>query len=272
MVKEKRPASSPQIIPIKGDSMTADSDIFDASAFIYDLLYEDKDSSLEALWIHESLRKHGLPHEGALLELGAGTGRHARHFADVGHMVTGIDPSKEMLARATAHPRVQLLEGDGRRVRLGREFDAVLALFHVLSYQTTVSDVRDFFRTAAIHTRPGGLFAFDIWYSPAVHHLTPTARMIERENEAMAVKRRAEPEEDTQNSRVDVHYRYEVHEKGSGKRYQFEELHSMRHFSFTEIVLLAFDAGFEILQAQEFLSGAAPSRDTWGVWFVLRRT
>lgn len=272
MVKEKRPASSPPITPIKGDSMTADSDIFDASASIYDLLYEDKDSSSEALWILESLRKHGLPHDGALLELGAGTGRHARHFADVGHMVTGIDPSKEMLARATAHPRVQLLEGDGRRVRLGREFDAVLALFHVLSYQTTVSDVRDFFRTAAIHTRPGGLFAFDIWYSPAVHHLTPTARMIERENEAMAVKRRAEPEEDTQNSRVDVHYRYEVHEKGSGKRYQFEELHSMRHFSFTEIVLLAFDAGFEILQAQEFLSGAAPSRDTWGVWFVLRRT
>lgn len=215
---------------------------------------------------------HGLPDGGSILELGAGTGRHARHFADEGYLVTGVDPSKEMLARATAHPQVKLLEGDGRTARLGHEFDAVLALFHVVSYQTRVSDVRDFFRTAAIHTRTGSLFAFDIWYSPAVHHITPTARMIERENEAMIVRRSAQPDEDTQCSQVNVRYHYEIHEKDSGERYTFDELHSMRHFSYTEIEILASDAGFDVLQAQEFLTGAAPSRDTWGVWFVLRRS
>jgi hypothetical protein len=45
----------------------------------------------------------------------------------------------------------------------------------------------------------------------------------------------------------------------------------MSDLSFDEIALLAEAHGLEIADSQEFMSGAEPSRDTWGVWFVARK-
>lgn len=271
-MRVKRLALFRATIPTESKTMEPDSAVFHTSAAIYDLLYENKDSASEARWVMDSLQRHGLPDGATVLELGAGTGRHARHLADLGCEVTGVDPSTEMLAMAIRHPRVSLRNGDGRDIRLDREFDAVVALFHVMSYQKTVADAQSFFTTAAAHTKSGGLFAFDIWYSPAVHHLTPTRRQVTKESDALSVSRTAVPTEDIQNSRVDVEYQYSVVEKNVGREYSFSEIHPMRHFSFTEIALLASEAGFEILETQEFLTGSTPSRQTWGVWFVLGRT
>ena len=46
----------------------------------------------------------------------------------------------------------------------------------------------------------------------------------------------------------------------------------MRHFSLPELDLLAADAGFERVGAEEFLTGAAPGESTWGVCLTRRRT
>ena len=176
-----------------------------------------------------------------------------------------------MLSRAISHPQIQYIEGDGRSIRLDNRFDAVLALFHVMSYQTKIEDAQDFLKTAGTHLRSGGIFGFDVWYSPAVHSITPGHRELLKENESFRVNRTAIPEESTVNSRVDVLYSYNVTEKSSGKVFSFDERHEMRHFSFTEIELLASRSGFAVVEAKEFLTGAAPSRETWGVWFLLRK-
>ncbi len=49
-----------------------------------------------------------------------------------------------------------------RKVRLGREFDAVF-VHDAVSYMTTKRDLRAVFKTAFLHCRPGGaaLFAPD---------------------------------------------------------------------------------------------------------------
>ena len=54
------------------------------------------------------------------------------------------------------------------RLRLAGTFDAVIALFHVVSYQTTEHDLRATFATAARHLNPGGVLLFDVWHGPAV--------------------------------------------------------------------------------------------------------
>ena len=58
--------------------------------------------------------------------------------------------------------------GDIRSVRLGRRFDAVISLFHVMSYQILDSEVAAVLDTAACHLAPGGLLLFDVWHGPAV--------------------------------------------------------------------------------------------------------
>src|SRR5262249_42071442 len=87
----------------------------------------------------------------------------------------GIDRSAEMVTRAEqrlaslaadVRERVSFSVGDMRTARLGRRFDAIISLFHVVSYQTAEVDVDATFDTAAAHLEPGGLFLFDLLAGP----------------------------------------------------------------------------------------------------------
>lgn len=246
--------------------------VFSDSASLYDLLYDEKDTPGEIEWILARLKAKGLPDIGKILEIGAGTGRHARGFADAGYSVTAIDPSEQMLKRAAPHDRVSFLRADGVNLRLHQKFDAVLALFHVVSYQTTPAAVSSFFQTASEHLSNGGLFGFDIWYSPAVLFLQPEDRVLTKEIDELRVTRLAKPVEDVPHSRVDVNYTYTVEEVASGRARTFEEVHAMRHFTSSEIQLIAEAHGFTVVDSSEFMSERAPSRETWGVWFTLQKS
>jgi SAM-dependent methyltransferase len=175
--------------------------VFDAYARYYDLLYRDKDYAQEADFIQRLLQTHA-PTAQRLLELGSGTGRHAEHLAEQGYHITGVERSAEMLARCSqrqAHQpsaiaqRLSFLQGDLREVRLDQTFDAVLSLFHVISYQTSNADLAAAFKTVALHLKPGGVFIFDVWYGPAVLHDLPQVRVKRLHDDDLAITRIAEP-------------------------------------------------------------------------------
>ena len=247
------------------------SPVFDKYARFYDLIYRDRDTPAEVSWILNELDSAGLGSNLRLLELGSGTGRHAVLFGEAGHSVVGVDPSAEMISHAQSHDLVNYLEGDGRSVRIGEKFDAVLALFHVVSYQTTDHDLLAIFTTAGEHLESGGIFGFDVWFSPAVHSLTPEPRTLHKEDDSVSLTRTAEPEEDLSRSLVSVTYDCTITDKHTGKTHEFQEQHLMRHFSAAEIGFVANLSGFDVLAHSEFLSSAVPSRETWGVWFTLRK-
>ena len=249
----------------------ASGPVFDKYARFYDLIYQDRDSVAEVSWIMKELDSVGLSSPLRLLELGSGTGRHAVLFAETGHSVVGVDPSPEMIRHAARHNRVNYAEGDGRSVRIAERFDAVLALFHVVSYQATDDDLLKIFTTASEHLDSGGIFGFDVWFSPAVHALGPERRTLEKEDEEVALTRTATPTEDLNKSLVTVTYDCSITDKQTGQTHQFQEQHLMRHFSATEIGFVANLTGFDVVNQSEFLSSAPPSRETWGVWFTLRK-
>jgi len=251
--------------------MNTSPQVFQESAAVYDLLYGEKDTLAEAQWIATTLESHGCPPAGRLLEFGSGTGRHARILADRGYHVTGVEPSSDMLERAEPHPRVTYLHGDTASTSLEEKFEAVLALFHVMSYHTSLPELRAFYDTASRHLDSGGLFAFDVWFTPAVHSFVPEARVLEKANSHISVTRTATPIEDIAQSLVTVTYDYTVEDLTSGTSSTFTESHAMRHFTQTEIELLAKQHGFELVESREFMSSAKPSRNTWGVWFTLRK-
>ena len=62
--------------------------------------------------------------------------------------------------------------GDITNVNLNKEFDNIISLFHVVSYLTSNYDIKNLFLNANKHLKKGGLFIFDIWYSPAVLNKT----------------------------------------------------------------------------------------------------
>lgn len=243
---------------------------FDLTSRYYDSFYKEKDSKAEVDFILRILQRHGISGRD-LLEFGSGTGRHGCLLAAGGYRVHGIERSAAMVSAAQKEEGFTCQQGDITTTRLARSFDAVLSLFHVVSYQTTNRDVQAVFANAAHHLLPGGLFLFDVWYSPAVAANRPEVRVKRIQTDQLSITRIAEPTLYPNANRVDVHYTILAEERTSGAFQSFEETHPMRHFSLPEIDLLAEGAGFERLTAEEWLTGAPPSEDTWGVCFVLRK-
>ncbi|MFZ9681557.1 MAG: class I SAM-dependent DNA methyltransferase, partial [Bacteroidia bacterium] len=119
----------------------------------YDLLYHDKNYSLEAAYVGALLRTHGIPGS-KLLEFGAGTGKHARALAQLGFEVTGIERSPSMISMSRQNGYHQIIEGDVRKSRVPGLFDGVISLFHVMSYQTEEDDLTAVFQNASGHLEP----------------------------------------------------------------------------------------------------------------------
>ena len=247
------------------------STVFNAYSRYYDLLYRDKDYAGEASYIRNLLEHNGIA-KGDLLEFGSGTGKHGRLLATTGYTVHGIELSAEMVAEALTAPGFACEQGDIASVKMGRTYDAVLALFHVISYQTTNAQLKAVFANAARHLVEGGLFVFDFWYSPAVYVEKPSVRVKRVADNEVEITRVAEPTIFQNENRVDVNYTIFAHDVASGSMETFQEVHSMRHFSLPEIDLLAGVYGFERTQAKEFLTDNEPSEGTWGVCVVLRKT
>jgi SAM-dependent methyltransferase len=239
----------------------------------YDLLYADKDYVAEADYVADTLRGQA-PATRTVLELGSGTGRHGRLLAARGFDVHGVELSAGMVAEATRAPAAGFAceVGDLRAFRAGRTFDAVISLFHVISYQTTDADLAAAFETAAVHLRPGGLFLFDVWHGPAVLARRPEARVKEVADARRRVRRDATPTLDETKNLVTVTYQMACEDRTTGDRARFSEDHRLRYLFPAEIERLAGAAGFEISYGEEFLTRAPPSTETWGVAYLLRKT
>lgn len=244
--------------------------VFNAYSRYYNLLYRDKDYAGEAAYIDRLLKQHGIQ-QGSLLEFGSGTGKHGRLLSELGYQVHGVERSGEMVALAEQGSGFTCETGDICIVQLSRRFDAVISLFHVLSYQTTNVNLNQVFARTAEHLEPGGLFLFDFWYSPAVYAQQPSVRIKRMADEAMEIVRIAEPEIYPNENRVDVHYTIFATDRVTGLVQTLEETHPMRHFSLPEIDLLGEFHGFTRVGVEEFMTGNKPDESTWGVCVALKR-
>lgn len=236
----------------------------------YNLLYKDKDYAGEVTYLLGLIRRYR-PAARQILDLGCGTGRHALLLAEQGMAVTGVDRSAEMLTiarRNATGTESSFVQGDIRTIRLERRFDAVVALFHVMSYQTSNDDLRSAIATVKTHLQPDGIFIFDCWYGPAVLRDLPTRRIKELEDERIAVTRIAVPELHPNDNQVDVNYRITVRDKSNGGMEELQETHRMRYLFAPELEMLLQEAGLRILDAREWMTGKPPGLDTWGVCFV----
>jgi len=243
---------------------------FSKYARYYELFNQEKDYQAEVKYLCEMISKYA-PETRSILELGVGTGAHAKVFKAKGFEVFGIERSPEM-AQLAAENGIECVVGDVSQVKLGRQFDTALSLFHVISYLTQPEDLRNTFRLTHEHLKESGLFIFDVWYTDAVDALKPERREKLIDHKGFKVRRIAQPAIDLVNHVVHVGYEFSLIDPEGKEVYHWQEAHPMRHFSISEIESLAKSNGFELLCAEEYLTGATPSASTWGVCFILRKS
>ena len=251
-------------------------EVFDRYGHYYDLLYRDKDYEAEVEYVARALRS-AAPKTATLLEFGSGTARHGRLFASRGFQVVGVERSKSMVNVAqtvqslTGAGSFSCTQGDIATVKLGRAFDAVIALFHVLSYQTADAEIAQTFANAAAHLNPGGLFLFDLWHGPAVLQQAPSIRTKRVADANTRLTRIANPELHPENHIVTVRYTIKVESIRDNRTETFQEEHQMRYFFPNEIESLARENQFKVERCEEFMTGQAASEKTWGVCYLLRK-
>jgi len=245
--------------------------VFEAYAAYYDLLYRDKDYARESAYVDGLIRRFA-PAAHDILELGCGTGAHAMQLAQCGYALTGIDLSQAMVQRARIRnvpargTAPEFVQGDLRSYRSEHSFDVVLALFHVMSYQVTNTDLAAAMQTAAVHLRPGGLFVFDCWYGPGVLTSPPETRVRRLQGDDVRITRIAEPVHHANANRVDVHYDVLVEHANGLDRIQ--EVHAMRYLFAPEVDSLLEAAGLRRVALETWIEGNEPTLGTWNACFV----
>lgn len=243
-------------------------------AYYYDAFYQREKYKEEAVHVDILLKKYG----GDILTLinyGCGTGRHDIELANLGYQCNGIDISADMIEIAKRNAirekvKIDYFTADIRNFSSEKKYDAVISLFHVMSYQNSNKDVIDSFYSARKALDKNGLFIFDVWYGPGVLSDKPEVRVKEVENDKNRLVRIAKPVTHDKTNIVDVCYEILVINKENGNIRSVYETHHMRYFFRPELEFFLNEAGFELIDNLDSQTLKATDFTSWTSYFIAK--
>jgi trans-aconitate methyltransferase len=207
-------------------------------ASLYDLFYKSmKDYPGEAADIANLIRR-ARPDCRTLLDVGCGTGEHARLLGEVhGFEVDGVDLDPAMLAIArTKWPHGRFEMADMKDFHLGRRYDGVLILFGTIANALTVSRLRDTLACMRDHLVPGGVAIVEPFFTPdGFRHGTTGACTVEADGQLVTRIHTLVRD----GVRGQVQYRYTT--RGPDGVRRWDEVHELGLFTVDEM-LAAFSA------------------------------
>jgi ubiquinone/menaquinone biosynthesis C-methylase UbiE len=147
--------------------------VFSRSAELYDAIYGAfKDYAAEATTI-AALVRSAQPAARTILDVGCGTGEHARHLRrSHGFEVDGLDLDTGLLAVAREKvPDARFFEGDMADFDVAERYDVVMCLFSAIGYLRTLDRVSDALRCFRRQLADGGVVIVEPWFAPGVLRL-----------------------------------------------------------------------------------------------------
>lgn len=206
------------------------------AAEFYDLLYaREKDYAAEAGLLASMIRDVH-PSARTILDVGCGTGSHARSLLDLGFSVDGVDvePAFVEIARVKC-PEGSFVVGNMTALALPNRYDVVTCLFSAIGYARTEGALRAAVRCMREHLEPGGVILVDPWFEPGQLSDGWIATLM-GESDGLTVCRMSRTVLQGTISRLEFEYligtasgierRSEVHELGLFTRHQMERAFS----------------------------------------------
>lgn len=244
-------------------------------AYYYNAFYKDKNYRAEAGQVDALLKKYSGGSMRKIINYGCGTGGHDVELSKLGYRCTGIDISPFMIDMAKENGRNERMDirfsvADIRSYVPDEKYDAVVSLFHVMSYQNGNDDVMSAFRSARKALDKGGVFLFDAWYGPGVLSDRPVVRVKETEDETYRLIRIARPVMHDRTNTVDVCYEVLAIDKGTGVTTTISEVHSMRYFFRPELEFYLKQTGFELVDNLDCGTLGETGFESWTSYFAAR--
>ena len=247
---------------------------FQDYAYYYNAFYKDKDYAKEARQIDEILKKYG-KNIHSVINYGCGTGKHDIELSRIGYSCTGIDLSETMIEVAKQNSKneekkIDFSVADIRKFEPEKKYDAVISLFHVMSYQNSNEDIRAAFQSARKALERDKLFLFDLWYGPGVLTDPPVVRVKEVEDAQYRLIRIARPVMYDERNIVDVNYEVLIIDKRTNITKTIKEVHSMRYFFRPELEILLQQAGFELMANIDCNTLEETDYNSWTSYFIAK--
>ncbi len=241
-------------------------------AYYYNAFYGDKDYSKEANDVDTILKQRNSLIKNIII-FGCGTGNHDFELIKRGYNCHGVDISSQMIEVAKRRAEEQNLKieyevADIRDYDPGNKYDAVISLFHVMSYQTGNDDIKNAFRSARKALDTGGVFLFDAWYGPGVLSDPPEVRIKEVDDKKNRLIRLCRPEISDKTSIVNVNYEVLVIDKETGKTGKIQETHRMRYFFYKEIEEYLYECGFKLIDNMDCKTLGKTDFSSWTCYFL----
>lgn len=126
--------------------------IFKDYAKYYNFLYAAKPYKQEADFVYKWADEPK-----TILELGCGTGQHAKYWINKADIIYAVDSSQKMLNKAFKHPKIKYMCIPLQDLDYETKFNCVFALFNVMGYALLE------FSLGKIPIAKNGIFIFDIW-------------------------------------------------------------------------------------------------------------
>lgn len=249
-------------------------EVFQDYAYYYNAFYQDKDYKTEASQADVLLKKYGNGIK-KIINYGCGTGRHDIELSQLGYCCTGIDMSMMMIDVAVKNARqkglqIKFLESDIRNYEPTEKYDAVISLFHVMSYQNSNDDIMAAFRSARKALDKGGVFLFDVWYGPGVLNDKTSVRVKRVEDEKYKLIRMASPVMNNKTNVVDVCYEFFIIDKETEKIKTINETHCMRYFFRPELEFFLQETGFKLLDNLDCMTLEETDYNSWTSYFAAK--
>lgn len=249
-------------------------EVFQDYAYYYNTFYKDKNYTVEAAQIDKLLKRYGTNIK-SVINYGCGTGKHDMELMKMGYQCTGIDMSPLMIdiARDNASEEnlpIDFSVADIRVFESQKNYDAVISLFHVMSYQNSNEDILSAFQSARKALKKGGIFLFDVWYGPGVLSDKPVVRVKEIEDKENKLVRIARPVMYDKKNVVDVCYEVLITNKQTNVTKVINEVHNMRYFFRPELEKYLKDTGFELLDNIDCNTLGETNFNSWTSYFIAR--
>lgn len=253
---------------------------FDTYAKFYNLLYKDKNYQKEAAYIHGLISRHCPQKQAdlALLDLACGTGRHLFELAQLGYTrLSGSDIAKAMIevARANAQQAARDIVFHNYSFqeahRIPGKFDVVISMFSAVNYITSFEEQLQTFRNIYNLLEEGGVFLFDYWNGNAVVRDYSPVKVLRKKDGASEIIRISNTEIDLVKQHAIVKFNCQYFE-GSQRMDEFEEMHHLHYYYFSEMYNLLQVAGFSVLHESPFLEPGKPVEPyDWNISIVAQK-